>query len=166
MSNKKMSAKRLAELSMLTAAALIIFVIELGFPQLSPVPYVKLGLANIITVYCVYKYKPWEAAMVTGVRVFLGALFAASFTTILFSAAGAFLCLAGMIPVSRLFPKLPIWLCSTIGAILHNIGQMAAAVAYFGSFAPAVYLPIMLLSGIIAGAFTGICAQLVIKRIR
>lgn len=163
--NKKIPVRRLTELALLTAVALIIFLIELRIPDISPVPGVKLGLANIITVYCVYRYKPWEAAMVVGVRVFLGAVFASNFTTILFSAAGALFCIAGMIPISRIFRKLTIWVCSIIGAVLHNIGQTAAAVLYMGSFAPAVYLPILIFSGCVAGALTGFCAQLVIERI-
>ena len=166
MSNKKMPASRLAELSVLTAAALILFVVELRLPPITTaVPGVKPGLANIVTVYCVYRYRAYETALVVAARVILGAFFAASFTTILFSAAGAFLCLAGMIPVSRLLPKLPIWVCSIIGAVLHNIGQTIAAVIYMGSFAAAAYLPVLLLSGCIAGAFTGICAQLVTERL-
>lgn len=163
--NRKMPVRRLTELAMLTAAALIIFVIELRIPDLSPVPGVKLGLANIVTVYCVYRYKPWETALVVGARVFIGAVFASSFTTILFSAAGAFFCLAGMIPVSRVFRKLPIWVCSIIGAVLHNIGQTMAAVVYLGSFAPVLYLPVLFISGGIAGAFTGLCAQFAVDRL-
>ena len=53
----KISTKRLAELSLMTAIALIIFVIELQIPNLSPIAGVKLGLANIITVYGVYRFK-------------------------------------------------------------------------------------------------------------
>lgn len=164
--NSKMPVKRLTELAMLTAVALIIFVIELQIPPLTAIPGIKPGLANIITVYCVYRYKPWETAMVVAVRVILGAVFAASFSTILFSAAGAVMCLAGMIPVSRLFPGLPIWACSIIGAVLHNIGQTAAAVIYLGSFAVIGYLPFLLLAGIVSGLFTGLCAHFVIARIR
>ena len=163
--NKKIPVRRLTELALLTAVALIIFLIELRIPDISPVPGVKLGLANIITVYCVYRYKPWEAAMVVGVRVFLGAVFASSFTTILFSAAGALFCIAGMIPISRIFRKLPIWVCSIIGAVLHNIGQTMAAVVYLGSFAPVLYLPVLFISGGIAGAFTGLCAQFAVDRL-
>ena len=163
---EKTPIKRLTELAMLTAVALIIFVIELRIPDLLPVPGVKPGLANIITVYCVYRYKPSETALVVGVRVFLGAVFASSFSTILFSASGALLCLLGMIPASRLFPKLPIWVCSIIGAVLHNIGQTAAAVIYMRSTAVLWYLPILLISGCIAGAFTGLCAGYVIKRLK
>ena len=166
MNNNRISAGRLAELSLMTAAALIIFIVELKIPPLTPTPYIKPGLANIITVCCVYRYKPWETAMVVAVRVFLGTVFASSFTTIIFSASGAFLCLAGMIPFSWLFQKIPIWVCSIVGAILHNIGQIAAAVVYTGSAVVLTYLPFMLIGGCIAGAFTGICSQLILKRIK
>jgi len=166
MSNKHLPAKRLAELALLTAAALIIFVIELQLPPLTPVPGIKPGLANIITVYCVYRCKPWETALVVAARVILGALFAASFSTILFSAAGAALCLAGMIPVSRIFPKLPIWACSIVGAVLHNLGQTLAAVIWLGSFSVLGYFPFLLISGVISGAFTGLCAWVVIGRVK
>ena len=46
-----MKLKKLTELALLTAVALIIFIIELRFPDIIPVAGVKLGLANIITVY-------------------------------------------------------------------------------------------------------------------
>ena len=48
-----MKTKRLAELSLLTAAALVVFIVELRLPDLSSVPGVKLGLANIFTVYAI-----------------------------------------------------------------------------------------------------------------
>lgn len=164
--NRKMPVKRLTELAMLTAVALIIFVIELQIPPLTAIPGIKLGLANIITVYCVYRYKPWEAALVVAVRVIIGAMFAASFSTILYSASGALLCLAGMIPVSRLFPKLPIWACSMIGAVLHNIGQFTAVLLTLGSSVVLWYLPYLLLAGIISGLFTGLCAHFVIESMK
>ena len=46
-----MDVKKLTKLSLLTALALIIFVIELRLPNIVPIPGVKLGLANIVTVY-------------------------------------------------------------------------------------------------------------------
>ena len=54
---------------MLTAFALIIFTVELQLPTLAPVPGMKLGLANIITVYAVYSFSAGETAMVVAVRV-------------------------------------------------------------------------------------------------
>ena len=90
----------------------------------------------------------------------------ASFSTILYSASGALLCLLGMIPVSRLFPKLPIWACSMIGAVLHNIGQIAAVIVSFGSFTVIGYLPFLMIGGIVSGLFTGLCAHFVIERMK
>ena len=57
-----MKTKRIAELALLTAIALIIFIIELRIPNLFAIPGVKLGLANIVTVYAVYKYSAKEVA--------------------------------------------------------------------------------------------------------
>lgn len=164
--NKKMPVRRLAELSVLTAAALIIHIVEQQFPGISVIEGMKLGLANIITVFCVYRYKPYETALVVAARVILGSLFASSFSAIIFSASGALLCLAGMIPLSRLLPKLPMWLCSVVGAVLHNIGQTAAAAAVTGSLAVVGYLPLLLAAGCVAGALTGVCAQLVSERMK
>ena len=161
---RRIPLKRLTELAVLAAVALIIFVIELQIPPLTVIPGIKPGLANIVTVYCVYRYRPWETALVVTVRVILGAVFAASFSTILYSAAGAFLCLAGMIPVSRLLPGLPIWACSMIGAVLHNLGQTAAAALTLGSFAVFGYLPFLMIAGIVSGLFTGLCAHFVAQR--
>ena len=75
-----MKAKKLAELSMLTAVALIIFIVELRLPDLTPIQGVKLGLANIITVYAVYKYRAGEVFLILISRVILGSLFSANFS--------------------------------------------------------------------------------------
>ena len=119
-----MKTKRLAELSMLTAVALIIFIVELRLPDLTPIQGVKLGLANIIPVYAVYRYTPKEVFLVLMSRVILGALFSANFSVILYSMAGALTCLAGMLLVKKIIPMEYMWLCSIIGAILHNTGQI------------------------------------------
>lgn len=59
-----MNAKKLTELALLTSLALIIFIVELQIPNPFPIPGVKLGLANIITVYGVYHYKAKEVFLI------------------------------------------------------------------------------------------------------
>ena len=66
-------AKRIAFMSVLTAAALIVFIIEAQIPPIVPVPGVKLGLANIVTVYCVFRFTASETALVVSARLLLGA---------------------------------------------------------------------------------------------
>ena len=84
-----MSAKRLAELAVLTAVSLIIFIIELQIPNPFPIPGIKLGLANIITVYAVYHYKPYEAVMIVAVRLLLGSVFSGNISALIYSASVA-----------------------------------------------------------------------------
>lgn len=159
-----MKTKRLAELSMLTAAALIIFIVELRFPDILPIPGVKLGLANIITVYAVYRFSGKEVFLMVLTRVILGAVFSTNLSALIYSLAGALLCLAGMLLLRKKIPVKYLWLCSIIGAMLHNTGQMAVAVLVMRSAAVMAYYPVLIAAGCIAGAFTGICAQLVLKR--
>lgn len=159
-----MSTKKLTELSMLTAAALIVFVVELRFPDILPIPGVKLGLANIFTVYAVYRFRASEAFLMVLTRVILGAIFCSNLSALMYSLAGAMLCLAGMLPLHRIIPAKYLWLCSIIGAMLHNTGQILAAMAIMRSPAVLPFYPILLTAGCIAGAFTGICAQLILKR--
>ena len=160
-----MKIRKLTELAMLTALALIIFVIELHFPDIA-IPGVKLGLANIITVYAVFVCKPSETAMLVACRVILGAIFTGNMSALLYSASGALLCLLGMLYLKRFLNLNYIWLCSILGGILHNTGQIASAMLVMQTTAVISYLPVLVLSGSIAGLFTGLCAQAVLKRFR
>lgn len=160
-----MKTKKLTELSMLTAVALIIFIIELRIPNLSAVQGVKLGLANIITVYAVYHYKFSETAMIVFARVLLGSVFSGNFSAIIYSAFGALFCLLGMSLLRKAINENYLWLCSIAGAIFHNIGQITVAVCMTRTLTIISYLPIMIVSGCIAGFFTGMCAQFVTKRV-
>ncbi|MBQ6211950.1 MAG: Gx transporter family protein [Ruminococcus sp.] len=159
-----MKAKIIARLALLTAIALIIFIIELQIPNLIPIPGVKLGLANIVTVYAVYKYSAKETLAIVVTRVVLGSVFGGNISAIMYSMAGALLCLAGMLLIKRMIPLKYIWLSSILGAILHNTGQTIVAVIIMRSFAVISIYPFLLTAGCIAGAFTGLCAQFLIKR--
>lgn len=159
-----MSTKKLAELSMLTAAALIAFIVELRFPDILPIPGVKLGLANIFTVYAVYRFKAKEVFLMVLTRIILGSVFSSNFSALLYSFAGAMACLAGMLLLRRIIPMRYIWLCSIIGAMLHNTGQIIVAMAVMRSPAVLPFYPILLTAGCIAGTFTGLCAKFILSR--
>lgn len=161
-----MNSKKLTRLGLLTAVSLIIFIIELRIPNIAPVPGIKLGLANIVTVYAVYNYSPKESALVLFSRILLGSFFCGNLLALLYSAAGGVLCLVGMIPLSKVIDQSHIWVCSVFGAALHNIGQIIVAMTVMRTPALISYLPFLLVSGCIAGTFTGVCAQILIKRLR
>ena len=161
-----MKTKKLTELSLLTAAALIIFIIELRIPNLVNMPGVKLGLANIITVYAVYRFTAKETLMIVVTRVILGSLFGGNVSVMIYSLSGAIFCLFGMILLKKVIPLRYIWLGSIVGAILHNTGQMGAALIMMRTPAVLAYYPPLIISGCIAGTFTGLCAGYVLKRIK
>lgn len=158
-----LKAKKLTELAMLTAVALILFVVELQIPNPFPIPGVKLGLANIVTVYAVYHYRAGEVFLLVLVRILLGSFFGGGMMTLLYSMAGGLLCLGGMLLLKRILSEKYIWICSVLGAVFHNVGQMAVACLVAG-WGMLFYLPFLLVSGCLAGAFTGGCAQLLLRR--
>lgn len=158
-----MNAKKLTELALLTSLALIIFIVELQIPNPFPIPGVKLGLANIITVYGVYHYKAKEVFLIVFVRILLGSFFSGNMMALMYSLAGGLVCLIGMLLLKKVLSEKYIWVCSVLGAILHNIGQIM--VAYFVvEKGILLYFPFLLISGCLAGAFTGCCAQLILHR--
>lgn len=161
-----MSVRKLTQLAMLTGIALIIFVIELQIPNPFPIPGIKLGLANIITVYAIYHYRAREVVMIVFSRIFLAAVFSGNLMALAYSLSGSILCLAGMLVLRRIVDERHIWLSSVLGAVLHNIGQIGMAVLITGTVGIMVYFPFLLVSGCLAGAFTGTCAQLVIKKMK
>lgn len=160
-----MKAKRIAQLALLTALALIIFVVELQLPSFTPIPGIKLGLANVITVFAVYRYRAGEAALVLLARIILGSLFSGNMMAIMYSLTGGALCLLGMILLKRVIPLKHMWLCSVFGAVLHNCGQVAVACVVTGTVWIVWYLPVLVLSGCAAGVVTGLCAQFVALRL-
>ncbi|MDE7120844.1 MAG: Gx transporter family protein [Oscillospiraceae bacterium] len=160
-----MKLRKLTELSLLTAVALMIFIVELRIPNLSPIEGIKLGLSNIVTVYAVFHYRASETAMLLLCRIILGAIFSSNLMALGYSLAGGMFCLAGMLCIKKYIPEHMIWLCSILGAVFHNLGQLTAAVLFMQTFAVISYLPFLMISGCIAGLFTGLCAQGVLKRL-
>lgn len=159
-----MKVKKLTLLSLLSAIALTIFMVEAQIPALVPIPGIKLGLANIVTVFTVFAIGAKEGAAVLFVRVFLGAVFAGNFSTILYSGAGGLCAILTTIGAKHILTKKQLWIAGVLGAIAHSIGQMAMAVAITQTLGLVAYLPVMIAVGILTGAFTGLCAQFLVER--
>lgn len=159
-----MKVKKLTVMAMLCAIALTIFMVEAQIPPLVPMPGVKIGLSNIVTVFAVFALGYWEAAAILFVRIFLGAVFAGNFSTIFYSAAGGLCAILVTIGLRRILTDRQLWVAGCIGAVAHSIGQMAMAIILTGTPSLIVYLPVMIVCSIITGAFTGSCAQVLVNR--
>ena len=159
-----MNTKRLTLMALLCAIALTIFMVEAQLPALVPLPGVKLGLSNIVTVFAVFALGPGEAAAILFVRIFLGAVFSGQMSTILYSGAGGLCAILVTIALRRVLTRKQLWVAGSLGAIAHSCGQMAVAVWITGTVGIAVYLPVMILCSIVTGLFTGLCAQFLVDR--
>lgn len=155
----KLTTKQLTLCALLTAMALALSYLENLFPLALaiPIPGVKLGLANIVTVFALYALGPAQALMILAARCLLGAMFAGNANALLFSLLGGFAAMLAMILLVRL-ERFSVYGVSIGGAAAHNCGQMAAAVLTLGSTAPLYYLPVLLAVSLAAGALTGLVA--------
>ncbi len=153
----KIKTRELTLCAVLSALALALSYMESFFPLvlLVPLPGVKLGLANIVTLYALYALGFPSALAILLVRCTLGALFAGNASALLFSLLGGLSALFVMALLSK-SKKLSIFGVSIAGAAAHNCGQVCAALITLGSTAPLYYLPFLLLVSLFTGALSGL----------
>ena len=153
----KLTTKQLTLCAVLTALALDLSYLENFFPLslAIPIPGVKLGLANIVTVFALYVLGPGQAMLILLARCLLGAVFAGNMNALIFSLLGGVSAMLVMIGLSR-WRRLSVYGVSVGGAAAHNCGQVAAAVLTLGNTAPLYYLPILLGVSLFTGALTGL----------
>jgi len=87
-----MSVKKITLLSLYTALALIIFTVESALPALTPLPFIKLGLANVVTLIVLVLYSWKDALIVLFLRIFLASVFAGQMVYMIYSLCGGFFC--------------------------------------------------------------------------
>lgn len=158
--------KKLALMAVLTAIALTIFMIEAQIPAPVPIPGVKLGLANIITLTTMLILGRKEAGAVLTVRVIMGAVFAGSPASLLYSAMGGLFAYIVMCLLVGLVPEKRLWALSALSAVAHNMGQLLACVLVVKTPGVFVYAPALIVSGIITGAFTGWGAMYLVRALK
>lgn len=158
--------RKLALMALMSTIALIIFVVEAQIPAPVPVPGVKLGLANIITLVAMVILGRKEAGAVLFVRIFLGSLFAGSPSTLIYSAAGGLTAYLVMCLLISSMKDERLWLLSALSAIGHNAGQLGACAVILKTPSIFVYAPVLAISGVITGVFTGLAAMYLIKALR
>lgn len=159
-----MSVRRIALLGILTAATIVIAILESFIPSIG-IPGVKLGLANIMILVILYELGIVDAIMVNLLRVIVvglvrGNIFSMGF---LMSLTGAIFSLGIMILFYLVVRKFTVVGVSVIGSIFHVGGQVIIAMIFLGSAYVVLYLPIIGISAIITGVFVGIVAQLIIN---
>lgn len=160
------ASRRIALIAALAAVALTIFVAESQIPPFLPIPGVKLGLANIVTLVAMVILNRRDALAILLVRLVLGAAFTGGFSAFLFSVAGGLAAYAVMAALVGLFPEKLLWVVSVFAALAHNAGQMLVAVFVTGTPGIMIYILILAASGVVTGVFTGFAAIFLIRAVR
>jgi heptaprenyl diphosphate synthase len=163
-----METKKITQLAMLLALAIVLNIIENIIPVFSGfIPGAKIGIANIIILFVLYAYSFKDALYVSILRVFLvGILLTGIFSpTFFFSASGAILSVTAMYLVKE-YTKLSIIGVSIVGAIFHSIGQILVAIIILNTNSVIYYLPWLLLFSLPSGIFVGIIAKNMLNRFK
>lgn len=155
-----MKLKQLTTLALYVTLSLGIYAVESAIPPLVPIPGIKLGLANIITLILLHHFSLKETALVLTARILLSTLLFGQFMSLLYSLSGGFLSLFPMFLTCRLLRKRTVFLTGAVGGLTHNLGQLMAAFALTATPGVLSYLPFLVLSGILTGLFTGLTASL------
>ena len=143
--------QKLALCGVLTALAMIFGYIESVISVPLPVP----GILYVVGIK--------EAVAVNLIRITLTAVLFGNLNSFLFSMSGAVLSMIIMIILKKIqfFSSVGV---SVAGGVLHNIGQIIAAVFIMGSGAIVYYLPVLMITGTVTGAVIGIVSAMVVKR--
>ncbi len=153
----KFSARKLTQLALLTAVAAALSALERFLPleTLVPLPGVKLGLANIVTMFALFFLDVPSAAAIVGARCLLGALMGGGVTGLAFSLTGSFLALFTMLGLKQGYGRaFSLFGVSVGGAAAHNLGQVLVAAAVLGDAGIFAYLPVLMVAGLATGALT------------
>lgn len=158
-----MKASKIAQYGLLTALALVLSYLESLIPPLW-VPGVKLGLPNLAVVFALYRLGWKDACAISLVRVVLVTLLFGNGAALAYSIAGAALSLSlmGLLKKTGKFSTVGV---SVAGGVAHNAGQILMAMALLETSRLAWYLPVLWVSGTIAGVLIGIVSGVLVERV-
>lgn len=160
-----MKVKRLVTLSFLLAMALALNLAEFLLLPAIGIPGIKFGLANIVILVILARFRFRDALFVTLTRVLLTSIIVGNFLQMGFfmSLAGGLLSLIVMAVVNKLFPKLSLITVSILGSAVHVTAQVLIAMFYLESSLIFYYLPFIGLASLVTGALVGVIAGQIIR---
>lgn len=160
-----MKTKRVAFLGLSIALAMILSFVESQIPALVAIPGIKVGLPNLVIVFLLYRVGWKDAVIVSVIRTLLVSMLFGNIQLLTFSVAGAALSLTSMILLKKTnwFSTITV---SIVGGIFHNIGQIVAAIIWTETAGIVTYLPVLLISGTVAGAVIGLISGMLVERLK
>lgn len=157
--------KKIATYALMIALAMIFSYVETLIPIPYPVPGMKMGLANIITMIALYKMSLLDAAVVSIMRILLSALLFGNIFSLAYSLTGGIISLLVMILLKKT-DKFSMVGVSLAGGVCHNIAQIAVAAMLLETGELIYYLPVLSITGIVTGVLIGALGGLVLKKLK
>ena len=162
---KNGKAYKTALCAMMTAIALIFSYVEVMLPFNFGFPGIKLGLSNLVIVIALYRLGAGYAFFVNIVRIMLSGLLFGGLSAMLYSLAGGMLSLVVMLILKKTDKFSPAGI-SMAGGVFHNVGQLTVAALITNTGKIFLYMPVLLISGLITGVLIGIAAIFVLKKLK
>lgn len=158
------STKRITYTGMFVAIAMVFSYLESMIPVNIAIPGIKLGLANMVTIVVMYRLEISDAWIVSIVRVVLSSLLFGNMTVMVYSMAGAVLSLLVM-SICRKKELFGLLGTSILGGVSHNAGQIATAAFLMKSGNIMLYMPVLCISGTIAGVCIGLAGTVLVRKL-
>ncbi|MGN0761375.1 MAG: Gx transporter family protein [Christensenellales bacterium] len=157
------TAYRIALVALLTAASLIVFVVENAFPPLI-LPGAKLGLANLFTLLALVVLTPIDALIIFLIRAVLGNIIVGNPSALLYSIPAGLIALAvSAVLITLCMDKISIVAISVASAVTHNVVQNLVFCLTSGSTAVLSYTPYLALLGVLSGVIVGVAAYFILR---
>ena len=168
------STRKLTTIAVLVALAIVLHLFEALIPIPFPIPGVKLGLANIVTLLALVLFDFKTALTIAIMRTVLGSLLSGTLFNIAFflsfSGAIAATCVMAILlyfgQSLKFHSRFSLLGLSVAGAAAHNLGQLAMAALLIKHSGIFYYLPVMLLSSIPTGILTGLLLRELLKYLK
>lgn len=159
-----MKTKKIAQIGMLIALAFVLSYLETLLPIRLGIPGIKLGLSNLVVLFCLYRLGTKTAFCMAVVRIVLTGITFGNFSTMMYSLAGGILSFSVMYSLKK-SGKFSVQGVSVAGGVAHNIGQLIVAAIMLGNKMLAYYMPFLLVAGVVAGVAIGLLGDIIIKRV-
>lgn len=159
------NSKKAASYGLILAFGMILSYVEVLVP-LDFIAYgVKLGLANMITVYLLYKKDFKTALFINVLRILLVSLLFGNVMSLVYSLSGGLLSAAVMLAVKKIGIFSPVGV-SVAGGVVHNLGQLSAAALILGSYAVFYYTPVLVIAGVVCGFLIGFISAIILEKVK
>lgn len=162
---KRLTEKQIAEYGLLIALAMVLGYVEFLIPFSVAVPGVKLGLANVVVVFALYRLGKTEALVISILRVLLMTVMFGNAFALAYSLSGAILSFIVMLLLLKTGRFSPVGV-GIGGGVSHNVGQILCAMVLLETKQIIYYLPVLFISGTIAGIAIGIISGVLMDRIK